>query len=89
LIGIQPYMPSERLEIIQADALEWSEHNTRSFDFAWHDLWVDTNSAGEHLDMLHARVITNCLKTVRAQGAWSMDRSARQLMQSYGLRWVG
>jgi spermidine synthase len=43
LVG--PYMPAKRLEIIQADALEWTLGCTRHFDCAWHDVWTDRNAA--------------------------------------------
>ena len=87
LVG--PYMPKERLTIIQADALEWTALNTEKFDCAWHDLWTDRAAGEPLLDFWHVRLIMNCRRTVKQQGAWGFDRLLRRRLGKYGIQWIG
>jgi len=86
---VAPHMPAERLEIIHADALVWTERTVRIFDCAWHDLWTSRESGEPTLDIWHARLMVNLYGKVRRQGAWSFDRDARRLFTCRGLRWIG
>lgn len=87
LVG--PYMPQERLTIIQADALEWTRDSKEKFDCAWHDLWTNKEKGEPHLDLWHAKLFINCQKTVKKQGAWAFDRRIRRLMIERGFHWIG
>lgn len=77
---VEPYMPQDRLTIIQADALEWTKTNKERFDFAWHDIWTDRDQGEPHLDLWHTHLIFNCLDKVGRQGAWNYNRTARRLI---------
>lgn len=84
---VQPYMPTDRLTIIQADALEWTEKNTAVFDCAWHDVWTNREEGEPHLDAWHMRLLINCHKFVAGwQGAWAFNRDFRQALKQKGLR---
>lgn len=87
LVG--PHMSKERLTIIQADALEWTAKNKETFDCAWHDLWTDRCNGEPHLDHWHARLLVNCRKTVKRQGAWAFDRQIRKRLVKRGFQWMG
>lgn len=87
LVG--PYMPTDRLTIIQAEALEWTAKNTEHFDSAWHDLWTNREAGEPHLDVWHMRLINNCRRTITRQGAWAFSRPFRRLLKDRGLQWVG
>ena len=72
---VAPYMPKdERLNIIEADAIEWTKNNTENFDFAWHDVWDDKDNDEKPLPLIHSDLMINLLKTVKRQGAWGMTR---------------
>jgi hypothetical protein len=87
---VKPYMPAERLMVIQADALEWTAKNERKFDCAWHDLWTNQEDGELHLDFWHAQLLMNCRKTVSRQGAWAFDRAIKKRMQKkWGFGWIG
>lgn len=86
---VQPYMPTERLTIIEADALQWTCENTQKFDCAWHDLWTDRDSGEPHLDIWHARLLKNCAKTAKHQGAWALNRKAKKLLINNKFPWMG
>jgi len=86
---VAPHMPADRLEIIQADALEWTAKNRERYDCAWHDLFTDRSAGEPALDVWHARLMVNCRDTVPFQGAWSFDRAMKRLMTRHGLRWIG
>jgi spermidine synthase len=77
---VAPYMPRDRLTIIQADALEWAKFNEDHFDYAWHDLWTDRDKGEPHLDLWHTRLMFDLIDCVEYQGAWSYDRAAKRLM---------
>ncbi len=83
---VQPFMPTERLTIIQADALEWTKNNPLRFDCAWHDLWTDREQGEPHLDVWHLKLMFNCRKMVRFQGAWAFNREIRRKLRAYGFQ---
>lgn len=85
---IQPYMPKDKLTIIQADALEWTKKNKFSFDCAWHDLWTDRCTGEPHLDIWHTELIKNCIKKVKNQGAWRFNRSFKRVLMNKGIRLI-
>lgn len=82
---VASYMPSKRLTIVYADALEWcaSGKRTREFDFAWHDLWSDPDDEkATHLQVLHSRLIRDCaVAGLRKVGAWAFPKK-------YGRLWL-
>jgi len=87
---VQPYMPqTDRLRIIEADALEWTVQNTQPFTCAWHDLWVNHDEDPSHLDLWHARMIHTLSKRVKFQGAWAFKREMKELLIRKGFRWMG
>ena len=75
---VAPHMPAtDRLEIIKADALEWTKGTTQRFDCAWHDIWTDRDVGEPHLAQSHTSLIKNCAPKVNFQGAWAYPRLAR------------
>ena len=80
---VGPHMPP-CFEIIHADALEWTEKTDRRFDCAWHDLWVENDTDGDHLQIQHMKMITN-LRDVPMQGAWELPRMYRRLCREQGI----
>lgn len=86
---VRPYMPEERLTIIEADAVAWTAQNQETFDCAWHDVWTDRDGEEPHLDHWHAKMLMNCRMTIRCQGAWSFDKGIKKLLMSKGLHWIG
>ena len=85
---VRPYMPTERLSIIEAEALTWTAESGQSFDCAWHDLWADRDAGQPHLDNWHMRLMFNCAKQVEFQGAWSFNRTFKRLLQTKGLNLI-
>lgn len=77
---VAPHMPKSRLTIVQADALEWSQTNSQEFDCAWHDLWTNREDGEPHLDYWHTRLMIDCSKHVKRQGAWRMARTVKRLL---------
>lgn len=76
---VQPSMPqTPRLEIIQADAVEWAKNNTRQFDWAWHDLWSDPDAGEKDLQLTHAELLVAMADKARRQGAWKLPRLFRK-----------
>lgn len=87
---VQSHMPAtDRLTIIQADALEWTAANTMRFDYAWHDLWSNREDGEPHLDLWHTRLIFNCTGKVDHQGAWGYARVAKRLLARRRMVLVG
>lgn len=87
---VAPYMPTDRLTIIEADALKWTAQCETRFDCAWHDLWTNKDKGEPHLDVWHCNLITNCFKTVKRQGAWALNRNIkRRICQVRGFQWIG
>lgn len=81
---VAPYMPTERIAFIQADAVEWVKENGHGYDCAWHDLWVE-NEASEHLQVIHSRMIIDLADKVPVQGAWEFPRHCRRMMKQFGI----
>lgn len=86
---IEPHMPSERLTIVEADALEWTAKNKEPFDCAWHDLWTDRAAGEPHLDHWHAALLMNCRRTIKRQGAWAFDKQIKRHLVQCGFSWMG
>lgn len=86
---VTPYMPAERLKIIEADALEWAARNTDSFTCAWHDLWTNREAGEPHLDLWHARLMLYCKNKIPQQGAWAFNRQMKRHLALKGFRWMG
>lgn len=86
---VAPYMPMEKLTIIEADALEWTGKNKDPFDCAWHDLWTDRAAGQPHLDIWHAQLIRNCMNKTKYQGAWNMNKTGKRVLKSRGFPWMG
>lgn len=85
---VQSHMPADRLSIIHADALEWTKENKFEFDYAWHDLWTDMCKGEPHLDVWHTKLIKNCVKKVKNQGAWRYSRSLSRLMSHRNIKLI-
>lgn len=86
---VQPFMPADRLTIIEADALEWTAKATAHFDCAWHDVWTNRDEGEPHLDVWHSKLLQNCKGKIKAQGAWAFDRGCKRLMIDHGFPWLG
>jgi spermidine synthase len=86
---VAPYMPTERLSIIEADALEWTALNREPFDCAWHDLWTDRDNGEPHLDLWHTRLIYNCRQQIKRQGAWAYSRLGKYWLRKAKIDLIG
>lgn len=86
---VAPYMPTERLTIVRAEAVEWCRQNQTRFDCAWHDLWTDREKGEPHLDLRHMELIRACQPFAERQGAWAMDRRIKAIMLERGFPWLG
>lgn len=80
---VQRHMPrTDRLSIIQCDALEFAKSDRWQFDCAWHDLWSDPDKDERHIQVNHAHLFTALFKKVHSfQGAWAMARYQRRLFR--------
>lgn len=78
---VQRHMPSERLTILQADAVSWVRNNIQRqrFDCAWHDLWSDPDAGEPHLAVIHSDMFVKCHQSVGFQGAWAFPRHQKRL----------
>lgn len=76
---VAPFMPTERLSIIYADAIEWTARNKVDYDCAWHDLWSNPDKNEEHLQVMHSHLLANVGHNARFQGAWAMPREHKKL----------
>jgi hypothetical protein len=68
---VWPEFEGTRAEIHHFDALKFHVRGKR-WDFAWHDLHV----FGDHLQILHARLIGKYRNVAARQGAWAFPRIA-------------
>ena len=64
-----------KLNIIQADALEWKPPKGQQYHIVWHDIWDDLNT--ENL-IEHTLLIRRFSRRVDWQGAWVHDWLIRQ-----------
>ena len=78
---VGPEFEHERVTLHHADALTW-DFGDRSWDCAWHDIWSDTDSGGEHLSVLHAHLMVRFMKRVTRQGAWNFPRFAKRRIEN-------
>lgn len=78
---VKPHMPTERLTILQADALTWVKNNIerQRFDCAWHDLWSDSDKQEPALVVNHSELFCRCHGHVGLQGAWAFPRPHKRL----------
>lgn len=78
---VKPYMPAERLTIIQADALSWTRNNLgrQKFDSCWHDLWSDPDKHEPNLALIHSELFVICHPHVGVQGAWAFPKVQKRL----------
>jgi hypothetical protein len=72
---VWPHTSHERIELVHADALEWLEHTDRTWDYAWHDVWTDTDRGEPALAVFHQRLMLACRERTRCQGAWNFPRA--------------
>ena len=87
---VLPYMPlTDRLTIIEAEALKWTAQNKVAFDCAWNDLWTNRDDGEPHLDIWHTQLFTDCRGMVKHQGAWGFHRAAKRLLIKHGFQWMG
>lgn len=86
---VAPHMPTERLTIIEAEALKWTATNKQPFDCGWHDLWTNRDAGEPHLDMWHTALLMNCRRTIKQQGAWALNRTIKREMVKHGFPWIG
>lgn len=87
LVG--PYMPTERLTIVYADALKWAAKNKQVFDVGWHDLWTNRCEGEPHLDRWHLQLMMALRFRVKQQSAWGFRKDVKHLMIRRGFPWVG
>ena len=60
---------NERVRMVQGDALTVDLPDR--FDYAWHDIWTEGN---DHLQVLHAKLISRYHRQCKFQGAWQLPR---------------
>ena len=77
---VAPYMDTQRLSIVHADALEWVKNNNLKFDCAYHDLWTDRDNGEPSLQCWHTEMIAGLKNKTTFQGAWSFPREIRRYM---------
>lgn len=76
---VAPHMPKDRVEIIQADAIQWCKETDRQFDSAWHDIWNDDDLNEPPLAVLHGDLLCATSKKVKGpHGAWDFPRFMRK-----------
>lgn len=73
---VKPHMPTDRLTILQAEAVSWCANNLprQRFDCAWHDLWSDPDKNEPHLALIHSNLFVRCHRAVTFQGAWAFPK---------------
>jgi len=62
-----------------ADALSWPIGKQR-WDYAWHDIWSDTDAGEPHLQVLHGKLIKRFAGHVPEQGAWEFPRKIKRAL---------
>lgn len=68
------HTPHDRCELIHADAMEYLNTAHRRWDYAWHDVWTDTDNGEPHLAVQHQLLMIQAMHRVRSQGAWAFPR---------------
>ena len=78
---VKPHMPTDRLTILQAEAVSWCANNLprQRFDCAWHDLWSDPDKNEPHLALIHSDLFVRCHQAVAFQGAWAFPKDQKTL----------
>ena len=78
-----------RCELIEGDALavEWPEGT--NWDFAWHDIWSDSDKDEPHLQNLHAKLLVRYQRMCPAQGAWQFPRWMKRWARERLPRFLG
>lgn len=67
-----------KIEIIQADALEWKPPRGREWDWAWHDIWPEISAENnETMSKLHRKFGRRCM----FQDSWRRDTVKRLVRQ--------
>ncbi len=74
---------NSRLQLVHADALEWTEQTDRQYDFAWHDIWSNPDEGMPHLAVLHAKIMKNLRRACGRQGAWEFPREYGRRIQNW------
>jgi hypothetical protein len=64
--------PRVELHIGDAETIEWPDKSR--WDFAWHDVWSETES----LDVVHARMLTRYHDVAEVQGCWQFPRVVKR-----------
>lgn len=81
---VRPHLPVDpRLEIVHADAVQFTANDPRSWDCAWHDLWSDMDREDEELQITHGRLIRNLSRRVGFQGAWQFPSWMRRRLRKH------
>jgi hypothetical protein len=60
------------LHMGDAESISWSPGSR--WDFAWHDVWSETES----LDLVHGRILARYHDLVGQQGAWQFNRAVKR-----------
>lgn len=75
---VWPYTSHDRIELIQADAVDFLRKTKRTWDCAWHDIWTDTANDHPHLAVVHQWLMCLCAGRVKQQGAWAFPRDKKR-----------
>ena len=88
---VKPHMPSNRLTILQTDAVRWCRNNLdrQKFDCAWHDLWSNPDKGEPHLALTHSDLFRLCHSKVGFQGAWAFPKDQKRIWKRTVGRIVG
>ena len=71
-----------RIHLHRTDAVTFAEKTNERWDFAWHDLWSDTDKGEPHLAVTHQKLFMALSGRVGWQGAWAFPRYLRRLLQN-------
>lgn len=80
---VWPFMPTDSLSLVHADALAWCRTNCQTFDFAWHDVWNNPDKHEPDLSIIHAELMVALRHTVGMQGAWKFPRCMKRRWPAY------
>lgn len=73
-----------KVRIIKCDATVFDPEG--KYDWAWHDLWSDTDKNEEHLALIHMRLMTRLMDHVPKQGAWAFGHRFKRTLPEFHLK---
>lgn len=74
------FASNPRVKMYNGDALTYHIPHGERYDCAWHDLWTDGD---DHLQVLHARLLSRFCTRATEQGAWALPRPMKRSFGRY------